>query len=407
VGSVVEREALSNRPTLAADVDAVTCGAVRTYLASVRDGRPDPSPPAAVWDALLRNRAVAGSPAAPTLTDVGGHVLKELDVRAVRTDALSLDSVAEQLSRVGSDLENVAKSASYFLAELGPVVPIETLPLLRIVAVDLANRRETPGEIAEGFRNVWGSVEVMGGDARDRLLAAELLDAESASIEKLFASLMRTTEMVRAKGGERASAVTVSAILHLAAGPGQPPALDAFLALRPSAGSDEAAALLAATGLPPAEAAAARDRWRTGLPSLEPTDALHAATYLATFRSLPPEVAARVNGLVPLLAPRFARPGTAAALLATSAPIDVPELMNWLEKAELVARTRKLAPTPQELDVLALAIVHGLPATEFTSGTGGPPVIEPTSASLVSLHGWLYRPIVAMGGAKPAPAPAR
>ncbi|MCI4357329.1 MAG: hypothetical protein L3K18_09410 [Thermoplasmata archaeon] len=392
---------------MAADVDVVTCGAVRAYLASVRDGRPDPSPPAAVWDALLTHRAIEGSPAAPTLTDVGGHVLKELDVRAVRTDPLPLNAVAEQLSRVGSDLENVAKSASYFLAELGPVVPIEALPLLRIVAVDLANRRETAEEIAEGFRNVWGSVEVMGGDARDRLLAAEILDAESASIEKLFASMMRTTEMVRSKGGEHSSAVAVSAILHLAVGPGQPPALDSFLALRPSAGSDEAAALLAATGLPPAEAAAARDRWRAGLPPLEATDALHAATYLATFRSLPPEVAARVNGLVPLLAPRFARPGTAAALLATSAPIDVPELMNWLEKAELVARARKLAPTPQELDVLALALVHGLPATEFTSGTGAPPAIEPTSASLVSLHAWLYRPLTATGGAKPAPTPAR
>ncbi|HKV90790.1 MAG TPA: hypothetical protein VJQ43_06315, partial [Thermoplasmata archaeon] len=161
----------------------MTSGAVRTYLSSLASGRPDSRAPPEVWESLVRNGAVEGSPDSPTLTDVGRHVLSELEVRASRTDPLPLDSVAQQLNRVGADLENVAKSASYFLAELGPVVPIEALPLLRMVAVGLANRRETPEEIAEAFRNIWGSVEVMGGDARDRLLAAELLDAEGASIE--------------------------------------------------------------------------------------------------------------------------------------------------------------------------------------------------------------------------------
>ena len=385
----------------------VTSGAVRTYLASLASARPNPNPPTEVWESLVRNGAVAGSPANPTMTDVGRHVLNELAVRAARTDPLPLETVAEQLSRVGADLENVAKSASYFLAELGPVVPIEALPLLRIVAVDLANRRETPEEIAGGFRNIWGSVEVMGGDARDRLLAAELMDAESASIEKFYASMMRTAETVRAKGGAHSSAVTVSAILHIAAGEGKPPALDAFLALRPDAGGDEAAALLASTGLPPVEALAARDRWRAGLPKLDPSDALLAATYLATEPSTRPDVGSRVSALVPLLAPKFARPGISAALLATSAPIDPPELMNWLEKAELVARARKLAPTPQELDVLAMALVHGLPASEFVSSGGGPPAIEPSSASLVALHAWLYRPLAGVSGPKPAAPPAR
>jgi hypothetical protein len=388
-------------------VAPVTCGAVRTYLETLSSGRPDTSPFPDLWETLVRNGAVAGTPDSPTSTDVGRHVLAELSVRAARTDPLPLEAVAEQLSRVASDLENVAKSASYFLAELGPVVPAEALPLLRIVAVGLANRRETPQEIAGEFRNAWGSVEVMGGDARDRLLAAELLNAASAPIETMYAPMMRTMEIVRAKGGEHSSAATVAAILQLAAGPTKPVALEAFAALRPTAGSDEAAALLAATGLPPADATAARDRWRSSLPKLDPLDAQLTATYLATETAVRPDVGTRLTTLVPLLAPRFGRPGISAALLATSAPIEAAELMNWLEKAEVIARNRRVAPTPKELDALALALVHGLPASEFVSGDGAPPVIEPSSASLVALHAWLYRPLVPLEGAKAPTAAAR
>jgi hypothetical protein len=379
----------------------VTAGAVRTYLSEIDTGRTAAATSSEVWDRLVQNGAVTGAPPSVALTDVGRHVLRELRVRASRTDGLPLDTVAEQLGRVGADLENVAKSASYFLSDLGPVVPIEALPLLRIVAVGLANRRETAEEIAEEFRNSWGSVEVMGGEASDRLLAAELLDAESATMETLYSPMMQTTEAVRRKDA-RAPAVSVAAILHLAAEPGKPPALEAFEALRSRAGGAEAAALLAASGRTPDDAIAERDRWRAQLPSLETGDAQLAATYLATDPNVRPNVAGRIAALVPLLAPKFARPGVAAALLGTAAPIETEELMDWFAKAEAVARARKLAPGARELDALALAIVRGLPASEFVTQSGPVPTIEATSASLVALHAWLYRPIVATA-APPAP----
>ncbi|HEV8049144.1 MAG TPA: hypothetical protein VGP88_00955, partial [Thermoplasmata archaeon] len=347
----------------------LTCGDVRTYLASVAAGTPPASPPPTVWDSMVRHGAVEGTSSAPKLTDVGRHVLRELQVRAARTDPLALEVVSEQLSRIGTDLDGVAKSASYFLAELGPVVPVEAVPLLRIVALGLANRRETPEEIAEEFRNAWGSVEVMGGNPRDRLLAAELLNAESAPITELYATLMQTMERVRARGGDHASAATVATILHLAALPDKLPALDAFFDLRAHAMGDEAAALLAATGRPTAEAIAARDQWVANLPKLDPVDARLAATYLVGENATRSDIASRIATLVPLLAPRFARPGVAAALLATSAPIDSGELLDWLDKAEALARARKLAPTPGELHALSLALVHGLPAREFVATT--------------------------------------
>jgi hypothetical protein len=383
----------------------VTAGAVRTYLAQLESGTPGASTSREVWDQLVANGAITGEPANAALTDIGRHVLRELSVRASRTDALPLNDVAEQLGRVGADLENVAKSASYFLAELGPVVPIEALPLLRMVAVGLANRRETPGELAEEFRNAWGSTEVMGGDAQDRLLGAELLNAESADMETLYAPMMRTTEAVRGRAGPHEPAVTVAAILHLAAGPGRAPALEAFTALRGQAGGDEAAALLAATGKSPEEAIAARERWRAQLPPLDALDAQLAATYLVAENTSRADVAARLAALAPLLASRYSRPGVAAALLATSASIEPAELMDWLDKAAAVVRARKIAPTDRELDALALAIVHGLPASEFVRSGGPVPVVEETSAPLVALHAWLYRPIVV--AEQPRVAPAR
>jgi hypothetical protein len=375
-------------------VPNLTCGDVRIYLASIASGSPSRAPPVELWQSLVQHGAVNGIPETPSLTDVGRHVLRELEVRSARTDRLPLDVVAEQLGRIGADLENVAKSASYFLAELGPVVPVEAVPLLRIVAVGLANRRETPEEIAEEFRNAWGSVEVMGGSPRDRLLAAELLNAESAPITELYSPMMKTMERVRAQGGDHASAVTVATLLHLAAGADQPPALDAFFALRANSMGDEAAALLAASGRPPAEAVALRDQWVAKLSSLDPSDARLAATYLAAEASPRADVATRVTTLAPLLSQRFGRPGVAAALLAMSAPIDSAELLDWLDKSEGLARSRKLAPTPAELHALALALVHGLPAREFVATADDATPYEPSTASLVALHAWLYRPLV-------------
>jgi hypothetical protein len=367
-------------------------------------GTPTNDPPADLWRSLVGHGVVQGDPASPALTDVGRNVLRELQVRATRTDSLPLEVVAEQLSRIGADLENVAKSASYFLAELGPVVPAEAVPLLRIVAVGLANRRERSEEIAEEFRNAWGSVEVMGGDARDRLLAAELINAESAPITALYAGMMKTMEQVRARGGDHPSAVTVATVLHLASGPDGTPALDAFFELRANSVGPEAGALLAASGRTPADAVAARDQWVARLPPLEAGDARLAATFLTCEPSTRTDVASRIATLAPLLAPRYARPGVAAALLATSAPLDPGELMDWLDKAEALARARKLAPTAGELHALALALVAGLPAREFVATSADDSPYEPSTASLVAQHAWLYRPLVAEPKAPPAAA---
>ncbi|MCI4370419.1 MAG: hypothetical protein L3J81_03710, partial [Thermoplasmata archaeon] len=200
--------------------------------------------------------------------------------------------------------------------------------------------------------------------------------------------------------------VTVATVLHIAAGPEKEPALETFFALRPNAGGDEAAALLAATGRSATESVQLRDKWLSNLPKLEPLDGQLASTYLASEPSTRSDVASRIHALVPLLAPKFARPGVAASLLAMSAPIEPAELVNWLEKAGTLARARKLAPTDAELDALAVALVHGLPSAEFVATAADAAQYEPSTASLVALHAWLYRPLVA-AGSRGVPAPAR
>ncbi|MCI4367728.1 MAG: hypothetical protein L3K08_08250, partial [Thermoplasmata archaeon] len=174
-----------------------TCGEVRSYLASLDGTGGSSSPAPGVWEALSAHGAVGGSPSAPTLTPVGRHVLGELKVRAYRADQLPLDRIAADLTRVIQEFDDVAKTAEYFLADLGPVVPPAALPLLRPVAVGLANQRETPEDLAREFQRFWGGVEVMGGDAKDRLLAAELLTAASADMEHLYSPIMNSAEAIR------------------------------------------------------------------------------------------------------------------------------------------------------------------------------------------------------------------
>ncbi|MCI4331882.1 MAG: hypothetical protein L3K19_08595, partial [Thermoplasmata archaeon] len=192
----------------------VNCGQVRAYLSGLMAGTPV-LPDPGVWDTLLAHGAVTGSASAPELTPVGRHVLSELQIRASRVDAMPLDVVAGQLGRVLEDLDHVARTAEYFLAELGPLTPPDAIVLLRPVAVALANRRETPEELAQEFRNTWGSVEVMGGHAADRLLAAELLTASSAPIETMYAPMMNTVSKIREAVGNGTPAVATAAILHI------------------------------------------------------------------------------------------------------------------------------------------------------------------------------------------------
>jgi hypothetical protein len=339
---------------------------------------------------------------------VGRHVLSELEVRRNRTDDLPLDRVADQLTRMIEEFDSVAKTAEYFLADLGPVTPAIALPLLRPVSVGLANRRETPEDLAEQFRNVWGGVEVMGGDPRDRLLAAELLNGSSSSMEKLFSPIMSSTEKIRAELGSAAWSVTPATILHIAAGNDQPVALDAYFRVRRSAGSDEAAALLVALYPDPAPALVRRDSLANafGGASTDSADALHAATYLTAVGG-DAATAGRTRDIAGALGDRFAEPLTPAAVLSDHVHMSAGEIVNWIDKAIGILRTRQLAPTERELAALAVGLVHGLPESEFLSPTdarnsAASPVSVP---ALTALHAWIYRPLLGSFGSVVSPEP--
>ncbi len=372
-----------------------TCGQVRRYLSDLAQGRTGQVDPT-TWQTLLNRGAVTDASGAPAITTAGRHVLAELDVRASRTDDLSLDAVADQLSRVLVDLDGVAKTAEYFLAELGPVTPAEALPLLRPVAVELANRRGSPEELAEEFRGYWGSVEVMGGDPRDRLLAAALLQAAGATMEKVYSPMMTTVLNVRETAGARAPAVTIAALLHVSARPDGPIPYESYLSLRKLARTEEGAAMLAATGQGPTAILARRQALLDGLArGGAPTgDDQVAAGYLAVCGADPSTRLERVREARQLLGNRFPSPSVAAALVANADWVRPAELVNWLDKATEIARRRTLAPSTRELSALGMAMVLGLPPSALV-GPGARPV-PPLEhlANLVAVNAWVYGELV-------------
>lgn len=372
-----------------------TCGEVRRFLAGLAAGSPPQVDPQ-LWQILEQRGAVSGSSGAPSITPVGRHVLAELEVRAYRADPLPLDLIAGQLTRVLGDLDAVAKTAEYFLAQLGALTPPEALPLLRPVAVELANRRETPEELAEEFRSYWGSVEVMGGNARDRLLAAALLQAAGADMEKVYSPMMATALNVRDVAGPRAPAVTIAALLHLDPGPDGAVPYEAFLALRRSARVEEGAAMLAATGLAPEVILARRQAL---LDQLAPGggatgDDRVAAGYLAVCGADPARHLPRFKALTKLLGDRFPNPTVAAAVFAMADWLEPAELINWLDKAAEIAQRRAMAPTRRELSALGMALVLGLPPREFatTDVSELPKLVH--LANLVAVNAWVYGELV-------------
>jgi hypothetical protein len=388
----------------------VSCGEVRTYLEALSTGG-HPTPDPDVWEALATHTAVAGSPSRPELTPVGRHVLDELRVLGYRTDALSLTQVSERLGRLLADLDGVAKTAEYFLAELGPVAPAEALPLLRPVAIDLANRRETPEELAEEFRNSWGSVEVLGGDPRDRLLAAQLLHDSDVVIEKIYAPMMNTINRVREIAGPASPAAAVAALLHLAPVAAGAPALDAFVRWRNATKvSDEVAALLAST-FPTIEAPLARREALRRIidPTGRSADAMFASSLITAVRAEPEEKGARTLAIAGALGARFAQPLTPAALLSLRSTLEPAELVHWVDLAASNAKARKLAPTAAELNALGLALVFGLPRAhlEFDPAMAATaPVMSQVEklAATVAFTAWIYRPLASPGPASQAQA---
>jgi hypothetical protein len=385
----------------------VTAGEVRTYLAELDQGR-TPSGSTELVQLLESQGAIPTGPSKPGLTAIGRHVLAELSVRATRTDSLPLDAVAAELAATSAELDAVAKSAEYFLAELGALTPAEAAPFLRVVAAGLANRRETAEELAERFRNVWGMVEVMGGDARDRLLAAELLAASPEIATRVYPNLVQTSDRIREQFAGRTSTVGLAAILHLVPSPTPEAPFDEWVRHREEVGADEAAAWVA--GLVQRDPAA-WTRFRTHFAALH---ALYpdarglplAAALLAELGGVGDSTAAEVPALAEALGSGVPLPVLSAALLLSRHALSASELTDWVRKAERIALQRQLAPSPLERAALAIALVHGLPASRFAGAPGSVERSASQMSTLLVLHSGIYRSILANRSSSPQPAPA-
>lgn len=384
-----------------------SCGQVRAFLSAAADGRSSAQSPE-VWNSLVTHRAVEGSPEAPRLTAVGRHLLNELSVRASRIDATPLEAAAADLERVIREIDRSAKTAEYFLAELGPVTPAEIVSYLRPVSVELANRRETADQLAEEFRNVWGSVEVMGGGARDRLLAAELVSTADASLETMLAPFMQLAQKLREASGGVGPSVAPAALLQLLSDVDhQPVPLASYQRLTQLGLTAEEAALLAGLAPDPGTVAAQRAGVIGALAGqgIAKERVGHAATTLLALGSTSAGAIQRVRRLAGTLASRLPDPMTAGAALASVEFLEPDELANWVDKGMGMARQRQLAPTDAELCALAVGMVVGLRPSDFTGAatTVSPPVpLRRRLAIVLALDAWLYRLLIEPATIPPA-----
>jgi hypothetical protein len=381
-----------------------TCGEARQLLAAIKAGGTLSASPA--WEELADKQAVSGTPDRPAITPVGEHVLRELSIRAYRCDAWPLDRLAEEEARILADLDATARNAEYFLQDLGPITPVPAVPYLRIVSAGLANRRESPEDLAERFRNVWGMVEVMAGDPRDQLLGVELLTASSATMSEVYAPMIATVEQLRAQGAARA--IAAAAVLHLAGFPSGAQAVERWRAARALAPTDESAALLATVLANPAQKTAFEGFRAEFEKDRDVGGKLSAAIYLASQDATPAGTVDRVRRTAQLVAGRTRRPLLSAALLAAQHPLAPEELVDWIDKAAEIARARQLASHDAEFFALGLALIEGLPVHSF-GGTGQAGEREPSAlaaaATMLALHAWIYRPILEPAvGADSAPA---
>src|SRR5262249_30096264 len=152
-------------------------------------------------------------------------------------------------------------------------------------------------------------------------------------------------------------------------------------------------------GLPGGAGAAEAHRSRF-LPLIEAVGASgsrasHAASFLAAIGADPARQGPRIRELAGPPQGKLPDPGGAAAVLASIGLLQAGEIANWVEKAGDIVRARRLAPSAPELAVLGAAIVHGLPRAEFSINGNGPESTPwSATAGLLTIHRWLYRPLV-------------
>jgi hypothetical protein len=384
----------------------LTAGDVRQYLSGIAAGRLGAEPGPAFGE-LSQRGAVTGTSDAPVITDVGRHVLKELELRAYRVDAWPLDHVAARMGSALSALDSAALNAEYLLGEIGPLTPAPALPYLRVSAAGLATRQTRPEELAEEFRNTWGMVEVLEGDPRDRLLTAELLTRSEVPPSRIYAPLTHTAEALSRDPKPPKSPIAIASILHLYPTPSPIPRLEEWPRWRSEVRSEEAAALLAGRSAPDL-----LERVRDLKAGLAPGgsdahDIEHAAVYLALVSARSRDDLPRVLELARALQGRLPTPLIAAALLtARHHRLSPAELIDWVDKAVAIARSRRLAPTEPELVAIAVALLHGIPPGEFQesplASLGGDEEGADLRLTIVTLHAWVYRAI--LDPSVPAPA---
>jgi hypothetical protein len=380
----------------ATGTSAPLAGQVRLYLAGIAAGAVPASDPA-VWSALAPRGALGGTPERPELTEVGRQVLHALDLCAYRADTRPLNDVAAEIERGVANLATMADTAQYFLSELGPVPPVEVVPLLRIVAAHLSVRHESPEDLVEEFKNGWGEAEVLGGTPADRLLAAELMTGSGVPQDEFYSAMVTTVDRLR--DARCASPVATAAILHLFPVATNTAPIDRWTSARQRVANDEGAALLA--GFP--DLAATLGRWEQTVGSLGGdgvVDAELAAIYLtSTRRTVPLGLSERVREAASLFEGSFARPLLAGAVAVAHLGLSSAESADWLEKAVAQASARRLAPDAPQLSVLGLALLEGLdPAgfakSESVPAASGAPTPSAGLAARTALHAWMYRDLV-------------
>jgi hypothetical protein len=367
---------------------SISCGTAREFLTRLAAGEPVTASPD-VWAELSRWKVLGGTEVHPELTDTGRKVLHELTVRAQRVDPRPLEEVSVEIGNGVATLARRGVNAAYFLAELGPVPPVEVVPYLRIVAAGLACRPEPPESLVDEFENAWGSMEVLGKVDTDRLLAAELIAGSGMSQDDLYAPLTSTAERLTSLGcGEPLS---TAVLLELRTKPGTPAALvEAWRIARTQSASDIEAALVAESP-DPTGAMRRRDAWIPLLAGSD-TDRRRAATYLATTPNAPSEAyAARARTVAKGLGAEFPHPALAAAIATSLLPFEPAEVNDWVAKGVEAATASQLAPRRVELDVLGLALVRDLlsPAPPADAAA-----TEAAAVARVALHAWIFRDTV-------------
>ncbi len=318
-----------------------------------------------------------------SLTDLGGIILNDLNVRNYRIADQEFPDFTAEIKATYTELRSITDKASFYVILIKPRVlkiedaedsnnnnyvgghPMVQAPsLLWSMAIGLAKLQGDANQIGDRFIQALNVLQNLDSTTPNKLMAAEIMTALiSQNVQSLESDLRNLDQRLRNQDvPKELSAGVAATIMGGRRFDGTYP-VDRFTQFRQLTSSYEAAAILAAMNVPYDGLNSKFQAFRSMFTSwgyMTSEDIEIASAFLAIGELNADEVEEKLKYIVEQLKNYLEYPLVAAAILASIPVFESHEVLDLMEKAVTLLSGYATGLERSELVALAVRMIHGV-----------------------------------------------